>query len=112
MHSETTLSILDETFKKLARQLRKFRDFTCATFATVELPKEKAARERKAARQRSGSNDPNPGSSGRKTKTFNMNTYKFHAMGDYLTSIRVFGTTDSFTSQIVCEFLLHLCISI
>ncbi|KIK31400.1 hypothetical protein CY34DRAFT_38511, partial [Suillus luteus UH-Slu-Lm8-n1] len=35
-----------------------------------------------------------------KSKKFNMNTYKFHAMADYAHSIRLFGTTDSFTSQI------------
>jgi hypothetical protein len=64
MHSETTLSLLDETFKKLAHQLCKFKDFTCAAFATVELLTENAARKRKAVHQCSGSNDPNPGSSG------------------------------------------------
>lgn len=101
IHSETTLSVLDETFQCLSRQLRKFRDFTCATFTTVELPKEKSARERNAARQHSGFDNLDPGSGGRKAKKFNLNTYKFHAMGDYLQTIRLFGTVDSFTSQIV-----------
>ncbi|KAG2063583.1 hypothetical protein BDR04DRAFT_959231, partial [Suillus decipiens] len=50
MHLETTLSVLDETFQRLLRQLCKLRDFTCTTFATMELPKEKSARERNAAR--------------------------------------------------------------
>jgi hypothetical protein len=108
LHSETTLTFLDETFKRLSRQLRKFRDVTCAAFTTVELPKEKAARERKAVREHSGSDNVNAGSGGRKGKKFNMNTYKFHAMGDYLHSIRLFGTTDSFTSQIVREHLLYV----
>jgi hypothetical protein len=112
MHSKTTLSILDNTFKKLSRQLRKFRNSTCAAFITIKLPKEKAARERKAACQHSGSDNPNMGSGGRKTKKFNLNTYKFHAIGDYLQSIRLFGTVDSFTSQIVGENLLYLRISI
>lgn len=109
LHSETTLTLLDKTFKRLSRQLRKFRDFTCAAFATLELPKEKAARERKVARERSGADNANTGSGGRKGKKFNMNTYKFHAMGDYLHSIRLFGTTDSFTSQIVSS-LYFICI--
>ncbi|KIK31556.1 hypothetical protein CY34DRAFT_59294, partial [Suillus luteus UH-Slu-Lm8-n1] len=91
MHSETTLSALEETFKRLSRQLRKFRDRTCTIFTTVELPKEKAARERQVARERPGLNNPDQaGSGGRKSKKFNLNTYKFHAMGDYVRSIMLF----------------------
>lgn len=44
IHSESTLFFFEDTFKKLSKQLRNFRDFTCAVFNTVELPKEKAAR--------------------------------------------------------------------
>lgn len=111
MHSDSTLAALDGTFKILSRQLRKFRDFTCAAFATVELPKERAARERKATRERLDTNNADAGSGGRKAKKFNLNTYKFHAMGDYFQSIRLFGTVDSFTTQIVRISLLHLLIS-
>jgi len=112
LHSESTLTVLDETFKRLSRQLRKFRDVTCPAFTTVELPKERAARERKAARESSGAGNAEAGTSGRKSKKFNMNTYKFHAMGDYIHSIRLFGTVDSFTSQIVRDYLLYVHISI
>jgi hypothetical protein len=110
MHSETTISVFDETFKMLTRQLCKFCDFTCSAFTTMELPKEKAAREWKAAREGSGSNNGDAGTGGRKAKKFNLYTYKFHAMGDYVRSIRLFGTTDSFTTQIVrvSEFLLFV----
>lgn len=107
MHSETTLSVLDATFKRLCGQLRKFRDFTCNAFTTVELPKERAARVNKAVRERSRTDNPDA-ASGRKVKKFNMNTYKFHAMGDYVPTIRLFGTIDSFTSQIVRRFPLPI----
>jgi hypothetical protein len=100
MHSESTVNLLEETFKKLSRTLRKFRDDTCAAFNTLELPKEKAARQRRTA-QRSETNGVIPESNGPKTKKFNLGTYKFHAMGDYVKTIRLFGTTDSFTTQIV-----------
>ncbi|KAG2060731.1 hypothetical protein BDR06DRAFT_1054389 [Suillus hirtellus] len=93
IHSDTTLSVLEETFKQLSH-------VTCAAFTTLELPKEKAAQDRKAAHERSCANNPDITSSGRKTKKFNLSTYKFHAMGNYLQSIQLFGTTDSFTSQI------------
>ncbi|KAG1844851.1 hypothetical protein DFJ58DRAFT_731120 [Suillus subalutaceus] len=99
LHSESTLDFLEDTFKKLSRQLRKFHDCTCAAFSTVELPKEKAARLRKFV-QGVGPHDAPPGSSGPKVKMFNLNTYKFHAMGDYVHTIKFFGTTDSFTTQI------------
>jgi hypothetical protein len=38
----------------------------------------------------------------RRRKSFNFQTYKFHALGDYVTSIRHFGTTDSYSTEPVC----------
>ncbi|KAG2051626.1 hypothetical protein BDR06DRAFT_889558, partial [Suillus hirtellus] len=99
IHSELTLFFFEDTFKKLSKQLRRFRDFTCAVFDTVELPKEKVARQRRVA-QRAGPNSIPSESSGPRVKVFNLSTYKFHAMGDYLRTIKLFGTTDSFTTQI------------
>jgi hypothetical protein len=84
VHSETTLSVLDKAFTRLSNQLRKFCSFTCAVITTTELLKERAARKRKAAREHSGPCNPDSGSSGRKAKKFNISTYKFHAMGDYV----------------------------
>ncbi|KAG2064840.1 hypothetical protein BDR04DRAFT_1034285 [Suillus decipiens] len=110
IHSKTTLSVLDETFKQLSHQLCKFQKFTCAAFTTLELPKEKAAQDCKAAHECSNSNNPDIRSSSQKVKKFNLSTYKFHAMGDYLQSIWLFGTTDSFTSQIIGECLLDYCL--
>ena len=40
-------------------------------------------------------------SDGRMPKTLNLNTYKWHAIGDVVPSIRLFGTTDSYSTQIV-----------
>jgi hypothetical protein len=64
IHSETTLSLLDTTFKRLSHQLHNFRNFTCTTFTIVELPKEKTAHERKAAREQLDSNSRDPASGG------------------------------------------------
>ncbi|KAG1789842.1 uncharacterized protein HD556DRAFT_1446632 [Suillus plorans] len=99
IHSESTLGFLNETFKNLSRQLRRFRNFTCAVFDTVELPKEKAARQQRLA-QCAGLTNTSSESSGPRVKSFNLSTYKFHAMGDYVRTIKLFGTTDSFTTQI------------
>lgn len=100
LHSESTLAFLEETFKKLSQKLRKFRTDICDAFDTQELPKEKAARQKKFAQHPETHKVP-PESTGPRAKKFNMNTYKFHAMGDYVGTIRFFGTTDSFTTQIV-----------
>jgi hypothetical protein len=106
IHSESTVVFLEETFKKLSQKLRKFQAYTCAVFNTVELPREKTARQRKAA-QCSVTNNPSTESSGVRQKKFNLTTYKFHAMGDYVRTIRLFGTTDSFTTQIVSTICIH-----
>lgn len=106
LHSESSVTFLAETFKNLSGMLRKFQRHTCAAFNAVELPKERAARQRKAA-QHSETHNTSADSSGARQKTFNLSTYKFHAMGDYVRTIRFFGTTDSFTTQIVGTFNIH-----
>jgi len=37
----------------------------------------------------------------------NLFTYKLHALGDYVRTIRAFGTTDSYSTQIVCFLPEH-----
>lgn len=106
MHSNSTVTYLKESFKKLSRTLREFRDNTCAAFNTLELPKERSARQRRAA-ERCEMNGTIPESSGPRTKRFNLATYKFHAMGDYVRTIQWFGTTDSYTTQIVSTIYIH-----
>ncbi|KAG1817684.1 uncharacterized protein BJ212DRAFT_1270116, partial [Suillus subaureus] len=101
MHSGSMVTFLEDTFKNLSWMLQKFQCDTCATFNTMELPKEKTARQRRFAQQ-SGTNVTSADSSRPRAKKFNLNTYKFHVMADYARSIRFFGTTDSFTTQMVC----------
>ncbi|TFK17642.1 hypothetical protein FA15DRAFT_547545, partial [Coprinopsis marcescibilis] len=36
-------------------------------------------------------------------KVFNLNTYKFHSLGNYVFSIKQFGTSDSHTTETVCS---------
>jgi hypothetical protein len=35
----------------------------------------------------------------RRTKTFNLDTYKYHSLGDYVEHIRQYGTTDSYSTE-------------
>jgi hypothetical protein len=38
----------------------------------------------------------------RRAKTFNLDTYKYHSLGDYTEHIRQYGTTDSYSTEPVC----------
>ena len=46
IHTDSTLTLLENLTAELGQLLRKFRDVTCSTFSTVELPRETAARNR------------------------------------------------------------------
>jgi hypothetical protein len=118
MHTESTLTYMESVTTILGRELRKFRDSTCSAFATQELPKETAARGRRQARNQSKKGPQRTtgtSQSGAKTTTpvkqkakqLNLSTYKVHALADYVRTIRLFGTTDSYSTQTV-SFLVYL----
>jgi len=100
LHTDDSLDRLDQALNALGKQLRRFQQFTCSAFQTVELPSEVTARQRRqdANIQSANGEARVPGA---RPKTFNLLTYKLHALGDYAASIRLFGTTDSYTTQIV-----------
>ncbi|KAK7450167.1 hypothetical protein VKT23_013050 [Stygiomarasmius scandens] len=120
LHTDSTLDWLETTTHGVGKLMREFRDKTASQFATVELPREQDARARRQTtvqRQRpSGSNSRQhstqeavPGNqnsavatprSAKKSKNLNLLTYKFHAIGDYVSTIRAFGTTDNYSTQI------------
>ena len=43
LHTDHSLKLLDEASRLLGGQLRKFQDFTCTAFKTMELASETAA---------------------------------------------------------------------
>ena len=97
LHTESTLNHLEKLTSELGQLMRKFRDITKSDFATFELPREMAARKRCSK----GKETEDPASTGRKPKTLNLSTYKWHALADYVRSIRHFGGTDGFSTQLV-----------
>ena len=106
LHTESTLQHLEQLTTELGKLMRKFRDTTQSAFATFELPKETKARKR---RQNSGKGKERLGAaagnaSGKKCKFLNLFTYKWHALGDYVRAIRLFGPTDGFSTQVVRNF--------
>lgn len=104
---------MEESTTVLGRFIRRFANKTCSSFDTKELPSETSARgrqkvasERKKAEARGEAPAANVSSRQFKatTRTFNMETYKLHALGDYVKTIRRFGTTDSYSTQMVSIF--------
>ena len=119
LHTDSTLAWLDESTKAFGKQIRSFQSYTCSFFDTRELPHEEAARSRR--QQKKKSTNPSPivpapatPSAGTKKKLkkklFNLVLIKLHALGDYVKTIKTFGTTDSYSTQPVwiMMFLLHL----
>ncbi|TFK18060.1 hypothetical protein FA15DRAFT_683383 [Coprinopsis marcescibilis] len=109
MHTDLTLELLEETTTAMATQFRLFLEQTCAQVVTFELPKEAEAHHKREQSQKDkGQSNSCPRLSIRphkcspsQRKTLNINTYKYHALGDYVFTIKKFGTTDSFNSDIV-----------
>jgi hypothetical protein len=105
MHTDSTLDRLDTLTTELGRAIRKFSSVTCTAFLTHELPRETAARARRRAKKASTGTSALPSMSPAptlpKTKPFNLSTPKLHALGDYISTIRKYGTTDSYSTQTV-----------
>jgi hypothetical protein len=123
-----------KTTTRLGELLRKFSEAVCPAYATNELPSEEAARVRrkatvtkkaKAQSPKKKKNKPKsktvqvgPTSnlkSGTRQRSFNLVTYKLHALGWYPRAIRLYGTSDNYSTQMVCLFSLsnlkarHVC---
>lgn len=104
IHTDTTLERLDQLTTKLGQTIRKFTNVTCQAFKTRELPRETEARARRKAKKNSIKEleasalkiNTTP-----KIKQFNMSTPKLHFLGDYVSTIKRFGTTDSYSTQAV-----------
>ena len=112
LHTETTLLQFESSTALLGREMRRFKDVVCSKYPTIELPREEAARRRRnAASAAAGQPLKEPRTSGKLSRSLNLNTYKFHALGDYPATIRHFGTTDSYSTQVVhskfCSYVIN-----
>jgi hypothetical protein len=108
--------------------MRKFQRDVCPAYKTKDLPSEQVARTRRKARQAAKAGQPsaakagqpsaakagqssadtpnstmNPPVSVAKERKFNLNTYKYHALGDYVPTIRLHGTVDGYNTQLVIK---------
>ncbi|KAK6985044.1 GLOBIN domain-containing protein [Favolaschia claudopus] len=101
LHTTSTIEVFREVTTELGADTRKFQE-TCAKHTTFELPSEMRKRARDTARKQSRSAGQTAKAStlSRLQKTWNLNTYKWHALGDYPDLIVNSGTTDSVSTQI------------
>jgi len=104
LHTEVTLKHLEDVTTALGKLMRDFEHSICSKFQTYELPREVEARKRREQARRLGV-DPAPASTAgeKRTKTLNLSTYKWHALGDYVPTIKLFGGSDGFSSQLVSD---------
>jgi hypothetical protein len=107
LHAESTLQHLERLTTELGQLMRKFRDTTQSAFATFELPKETEARKRRTNSAKGKGKAAAGNASGKKSKILNLFTYKWHALGDYVRAIRLFGPTDGFSTQVVSK-IFHM----
>ena len=103
MHTDDSLVLLQRSLRSLGDQLRLFQRDTCERFHTRELPTEAAQRQRREMAELNAGRRRKEARSALLPKKFNLDTYKFHALGDYVTMIKMYGTTDSFTTQVVSQ---------
>jgi hypothetical protein len=129
MHTDSTLDILTDLTTQLGCCLRDFVHKTCVAYETRKLQWEADAQVRKNGKNpqssmASSSKRPMPqqkvpeastvetakesllkpqssgiGQKTQRLKTFNLDTFKHHAIGDVVSSIQMFGTTDSYSTE-------------
>ncbi|KAG2119467.1 uncharacterized protein F5147DRAFT_564447, partial [Suillus discolor] len=105
MHSDLTINIMDQVTSAVGGQFRNFKAQVCSAYNTQELCQEVEARTqrhaKRAAKQVGGQEGKQSSllkeqaaqSAGSPKdmhckKVFNFQTYKFHALGDYVSTIQ------------------------
>lgn len=97
LHNDYTLDLLEYTTTQLGAHTRRFNRDTCSQVSTRELPREAEARVRRESKGKG----KGVASNTRKPATLGIFTIKFHFLGDYVPTIRRFGTSDSYSTEIV-----------
>ena len=102
MHTDRTLDLLSQAMVNLGEALYAFKNNVRSMFVTHELEWERAAQQcqkMKLAKGGAGTGMMVLNISARKIKTFNLDTYKIYALGNYVITIQYFGAVGSYTSE-------------
>ncbi|KIM56663.1 hypothetical protein SCLCIDRAFT_132064, partial [Scleroderma citrinum Foug A] len=88
MHTDDMLELMESVTVSLGNHLRVFTTETCTAFSTKELCCETEAQIRHHGHESnhriSSSHQNNTQAASRKARTLNLQTYKLHALGDYV----------------------------
>ncbi|KIO32591.1 hypothetical protein M407DRAFT_66356, partial [Tulasnella calospora MUT 4182] len=106
LHTDSTLTNLEVATRILGQHLRHFADQVANTIITRETPRERAARAKRAAKKATETHADSEASSvlnSAKEKPYTLDRYKLHALGEYQDQIRLFGTLDVTSTQLVSE---------
>ena len=122
LHTEDTLQSFEQLTAPLGEKLRLFAGNITQNFVVKELPRETAAKARRATanlkkvtkgkepakkapvKSTKGKQSAKKSAKGKRPEkqiSMSLLTYKLHALGDYVDTIRRYGTTDSYNSQTV-----------
>ncbi|KIK93361.1 hypothetical protein PAXRUDRAFT_145232 [Paxillus rubicundulus Ve08.2h10] len=100
LHTEDTLAFFDKAMITLSQPVHRFQQKTCTLYHTMELPQEHAVhgccKGTLAVKQGQAVPVSQP-----KCKTLNLTAYKYHTLADYPSTICQYGTTDSYSTQLV-----------
>ena len=94
LHNDFTVDFLEYTTSMLGSKMRCFAQEVCAKTPTKESEKEADARARKEGKK----------SASKRLASLAVFTIKWHYLGDYVSSIRWFGTSDSYSTETVSYF--------
>lgn len=100
LHTKSTLQLLEKATTDLGFQLRRLVAGVCQKIVAYETPNGRSRRQ-KDRRSKPAKKDDE-----RKERVFGLFTYKLHALGDYVASIRLFGTTESWSTRTVSNAIL------
>ena len=96
LHTEAAVGLLDDTTTVLGTYLRLFEIVVCPKYATKET--QHAAHIRTQLRKDLATSRVD---SGRRSKPFHLRLIKLHFLGYYPEYIRMFGTTDHWSTKVV-----------
>ncbi|KIO26188.1 hypothetical protein M407DRAFT_74838, partial [Tulasnella calospora MUT 4182] len=104
LHTETTLLALRLAITRYGALIRRFASITGASFDTRDTPCEHHARMRRANAQSGAGGKPARDS----RRTFNLQRFKLHAIGDLPGLITEFGTLEGYSTWSVRLILFLL----
>ncbi|KAG2048985.1 hypothetical protein BDR06DRAFT_984573 [Suillus hirtellus] len=93
MHSDLTINIMDQVTSAVSDQFHNFKAQVCSAYNTQELCQEVEARTQYHANSLKEQVAQSAGS------PKDMHCKKFHAFGDYVSMIRQYGMSDSYSSE-------------